>query len=435
MSRELLWVVTKSPAPEVDGSRVATIQLIEALSAYGFEVDLAILAASDEKVDFEKVRERLLLRDIYVLRRPGSFFSSAGKDRMRLLLLSLLNPLKPVTVLPFVSAGVCRGLRAITEGRVELLGGQEVSLRAANPPKWDSIILEGVHAGAPFLFQKNLRRFLAKIPSIYRAQNFEAALWKTKRKRTRSWFKKLLLWWQEKQMLVVEKELVSSVDAVAAVSETDGAAFLSQMGAAKVGVVPVGLLFEEPLPAPRDSVLRLLFLGKLDWYPNADGLQWFLREVWPKVRSERRDIELIVAGSGDSSKVDKMVRSEGVHFRGRVSEVEGVYRESDLTIAPVFFGSGMRVKAVEAASFGRATLSTALGLEGTNPLAEKTCWIEESSEDWVKAILAMTKEEAALRGQAAFDHLQSDFSQNAAAATFIRLLRELPLKKNKEEEH
>lgn len=47
-------------------------------------------------------------------------------------------------------------------------------------------------------------------------------------------------------------------------------------------LIPVGLEFKEVTNINcinRSEKTKLLFLGKMDWAPNKDGLKWFLEEV------------------------------------------------------------------------------------------------------------------------------------------------------------
>ena len=76
---------------------------------------------------------------------------------------------------------------------------------------------------------------------------------------------------------------------------------------------------EQKLNQIFESELKLLFLGRLDWGPNKDGLIWFLDNVWSKVESYNH--KLVIAGSGNSEWLEAYEDYDNIEFLGFTLEL------------------------------------------------------------------------------------------------------------------
>jgi glycosyltransferase involved in cell wall biosynthesis len=145
-----------------------------------------------------------------------------------------------------------------------------------------------------------------------------------------------------------------------AVSELD--AELMRAGGARVEVCPNGTDAVDPLPFARrrpGEPLQMLFVGSVDYGPNYTGIRWFLDEVLPRLR-EQAPVALDVVGASRRP----LPAIEGVAYHGQVPSVTPYYERAHVAIVPVPFGSGTRLKVVEAMALGRPVVSTRVGAEG-----------------------------------------------------------------------
>jgi len=97
-----------------------------------------------------------------------------------------------------------------------------------------------------------------------------------------------------------------------------------------------------------DEKLRLIFVGSLDWFPNTEGITWFVKEVLPFVKSK---IELHVVGRRPIKEVNNL-SSENIFIYSNVLSIEEHILASDIFLAPLFSGSGINIKILEALSYG-----------------------------------------------------------------------------------
>jgi glycosyltransferase involved in cell wall biosynthesis len=173
------------------------------------------------------------------------------------------------------------------------------------------------------------------------------------------------------------------------------------------------------------SRANLLFLGKMDWPPNRDGLKWFLDEVWPEARAARADLGLTIAGAGQADWLKPYLAHPGVTFLGRVPALDPVYREAAACLVPIFYGSGTRVKAIEAGTYARACLGTALGVEGIGYSEGESYLRAESREDWLRQLRELDLPRARAVGQAARARVIEGFDPARVAGRLLARLREI----------
>jgi glycosyltransferase involved in cell wall biosynthesis len=133
-------------------------------------------------------------------------------------------------------------------------------------------------------------------------------------------------------------------------------------GGARVAVCANGADPVDPLATPRrkrTEPLRLLFVGAVNYRPNQLGLEWFISQVLPRVR-ERVPVSVDVVGAPPR----KLAGADAVVMHGRVPSVQPFYERAHAVIVPVLFGSGTRLKVIEAMAYRRPVVATSAGAEG-----------------------------------------------------------------------
>jgi glycosyltransferase involved in cell wall biosynthesis len=110
----------------------------------------------------------------------------------------------------------------------------------------------------------------------------------------------------------------------------------------------------------------LIFVGNLSYQPNHDGLLWFLGDVWPGLRDVVPGVSLMVAGSNPDQQLRRLCQQDGVELIVNPQDLMPLYRLADAAIVPLRFGSGSRIKILEAGAHGVPVISTFAGAEGLN---------------------------------------------------------------------
>jgi glycosyltransferase involved in cell wall biosynthesis len=152
-------------------------------------------------------------------------------------------------------------------------------------------------------------------------------------------------------------------DGVAVTSERDASILSSLEPRTRVSVVPNGVDIDLFRPATRlPDADSLLFFGAMNYYPNHDGLTYFVEQIFPLILAKRPNTKLWVVGPAPPSV--KQLRSANIEVTDFVDAVEPYIDAATAVIVPLRLGGGTRLKIVEAMSKAKAIVSTRVGAEG-----------------------------------------------------------------------
>lgn len=207
----------------------------------------------------------------------------------------------------------------------------------------------------------------------------------------RRWLGALSLW-------LYELRALRRCDLVLTLSAEDAAALRGWLPRLPIAYVPSGIgLQDRPIcfdPRAEDEVL---FVGNYLHPPNVEGALWLAREVWPLVRRLRPSARLTLAGRAPSAAIQALGTAD-VRVPGTVDDLQPLYARASLVTAPIFWGSGVRIKILEALACGLPLVTTALAAEGINLRQGESALFAEQPREFAAAIVRLL-DDAALRGR------------------------------------
>lgn len=156
-----------------------------------------------------------------------------------------------------------------------------------------------------------------------------------------------------------------------------------------------------------------LFLGS-DFYANQHGLSWFIESVVPHI-----NIDVKVAGSICNSLKDKYKEIKGVTFLGYVEDVTSLYNSAEFIVSPIFLGSGMKTKTVEALAFGKSIIGTDEAFIGIKADYSKIGAKCNTADDFINAINSYSGTKFNLYSYEYFKNNLSDESIKSKFESFI----------------
>ena len=185
-----------------------------------------------------------------------------------------------------------------------------------------------------------------------------------------------------------EKAAAAWADRVLTVSSRDRDLLAPLASGTEITIVPNGVDTDAFQPSDRPEQERLdeiVFVGKLDYGPNVDGLLWFVRDIWPVVLRNRPTARLHIVGRDPGAAVLALDGKTGIRVVGEVADTLPHLESAAIAIVPLRRGGGTRLKILEALAAGRAVVSTALGAEGLE-LPPDTIDIADGAEQFARAI-------------------------------------------------
>lgn len=108
----------------------------------------------------------------------------------------------------------------------------------------------------------------------------------------------------------------------------------------------------------------LVFLGKMDYFPNEDAAAYFATEILPMIREEYPGVEFLVVGSNPSDRVRALDDEPKVTVTGFVEDPRDYLERADVVVTPMRHGAGLQNKVLEAMALARPVVTTSIAREG-----------------------------------------------------------------------
>jgi sugar transferase (PEP-CTERM/EpsH1 system associated) len=146
---------------------------------------------------------------------------------------------------------------------------------------------------------------------------------------------------------------------------------------ANIQVVSNGVELERLRPlTPPTANPSVVFCGVMDYAPNDEGMQWFVRAVWPRVRERRPDATLSIVGNRPTAVLRGLCESDAsIAVTGRVADVREWLWNSAVAIAPLHVARGVQNKALEAIAAGLPIVITEAVAGGLPPEAAAASFV------------------------------------------------------------
>ncbi len=206
-------------------------------------------------------------------------------------------------------------------------------------------------------------------------------------------FKRLFLGRETGRLKAFETAVCRQFDHVVWVTEEDRAAVCDLLTdddppLAPSTIIPICLDPEDSRwVEPASPTHRVTFIGGLHWPPNAAGITWFAREVWPRIAAERPDAVLTVIGKNPPAELVRLAAGDPhIEVTGYVADPTLYLAETGVFIVPLHAGGGMRVKVIEAWAWGLPIVSTTIGAEGIHYREGVDLLIADRPEDFAVAV-------------------------------------------------
>ena len=169
---------------------------------------------------------------------------------------------------------------------------------------------------------------------------------------------------------------------------------------------------------------NILYMGNLSWDANMTGLEWFVKDVFPIIRCQVPDAKLTIVGSGPASNPFKGI--DGITYLGYVKDIDKVYENEAVFIVPLFEGSGIRIKILDAFNNMIPVVSTTIGCGTISANNGEEILIADRSKEFAERVVELLidhkKNEMIARN--AKDFLNREFSEEAIQCKFAKDLIE-----------
>lgn len=365
----ILQVCNKIPYPLKDGGAIAIHHLSKGFINAGNSVDLLVMNTSRHRTDRETVR---------------TYYDKMGAGIVELVdinteirfikaVINLLFSRLPYNASRFIS-------KSFGEKLEDLLSGND----------YDLVQFEGLYL-MPYM---RIVRKYSDARIAFRAHNVEHEIWHESSLGMTGLLKKIYLRILARRIEKFEYHYINSYDYLIPISDRDALKFKMMGNTKPCFVCPFGFDFDTmPVNQVPPKERNLFYIGSLDWLPNQEGLVWFIKNVWKEIMAVHPGLKFYVAGRNAPGWLASLSRQYNVEFLGEVADAFSFMSDKALMVVPLFSGSGMRVKIVEAMAAGKVVISTAKGAEGIGLKDGNDIIIADDTEAFISAVGKMQSDE------------------------------------------
>ena len=129
---------------------------------------------------------------------------------------------------------------------------------------------------------------------------------------------------------------------------------------------------------------RLVFVGALDYRANADGVEWFVKNVLPEVRKRFPACEFDVVGSRPGPGLKQLAETTpGMNLIGTVPDVRPYLKRAAAAVIPLQVARGLQNKVLEACSMSRPVIASEGAAEGIHCRTSEDLLVCGTPENWI----------------------------------------------------
>jgi glycosyltransferase involved in cell wall biosynthesis len=282
----------------------------------------------------------------------------------------------PLPVLGYTSREMVRALARLDSGQ-----------------GYDLVHLDSIHM---FRYVAALEGILGKAPRVtYDWHNIESEAMRRFAESTSSTARRIYANVTARKLAALEREILEGAFGHVVCSEREGIQLQAIAPRARIAVVENGVdcgYFSERSTTDRR---RIVYVGKMDYYPNVEAVVQFAHNTWPMVRDQMKGVTLTIVGASPTVAVEALAQIRGIEVTGTVPDVRPYYREALASVVPLRTGGGTRLKILEAMAAGVPVVSSALGAEGLTVSPGRDILIADpdDAQGWVARLMELQLEE------------------------------------------
>lgn len=208
------------------------------------------------------------------------------------------------------------------------------------------------------------------------------------------WWYDRIFWKREKKLIKhFEATILNQFDHFTVISERDAAA-LNFHSSSRVTIVRNGIdvdYFQAYPKSKRKPQYDMSFIGNLDYKPNREGVRYLIKEILPLFRKNNLKIKILIGGKG----AEKVKRIYGevaeISFHGWYDDIRDAYYSSRIFVVPLFLGSGMQNKVLEALACELPVICTSHVINGM-PMLQGNVKIANQPDEFLEHYLNLSRE-------------------------------------------
>jgi glycosyltransferase involved in cell wall biosynthesis len=240
---------------------------------------------------------------------------------------------------------------------------------------------------------------LPAVPLAVTHHSVESDLLRSRARRIRSRFLAEYLRLQARRIAKVEQQLCPRLPLNVMMSDTDADKLRSLAPGSRTVCMPNGVDTTYFTPDPTSAEIgRVVFVGPTYMYPNRDAIDWFLSEIWGRVRQRVPEATLHLIGKDTTADRDRYQEVSGVECHGYVPDLRDELARASCSIVPIRIGGGTRLKILDSWAAGLPVVSTSVGCEGLAARDGENMLVRDDPHAFADGVIRILTDAALRRG-------------------------------------
>jgi len=359
---KILQLCNKSPLPPKEGGSIAMYHLAQALISAGHEIDVLTVTTPKYAPDNKIIKQ-------FEDKNYTFDFQYIDTD---------------IKVSGALRSLFCGESYHVARFRNE--ASMKKLVHKLNEKKYDVVLFETLYMSS---YLETVRQH-SDAKCVLRSHNIEHQIWQGVSEKEKNILKRTYLKYLTKKLKQFELKMIPLFDAIACISEAEMLYYRIISANCNAGIVPFGI--SEPETREINSEAQGFYhLGSMDWMPNVEGVEWFLKYVVPILEKKAPEIRIDIAGRNMPERFLNF-KSPVVNIIGEVDDALIFAAKHATLVVPLFSGSGIRIKIIEAMSLGKAVISTSIGAEGILAENGKHIFIADDPQSFARYMMKLDSE-------------------------------------------
>jgi len=365
MRKKILWVSHFLPFPPKGGAQMRSFNLIKQLSQY-HDVSIFCLVHEDVVINyFDSL-------DSAIIASRGEF------DKF--CVDSLFVPIKRNSSkkLAYIKSLFSGKSYSVSRLNIKFVG--EKLKEFIEGKSFDSVHLDTVSLSL-------LSNIFDEQKIVLNHHNIESVMMYRRAQEKNNLLMKFVCYLDAWKIKNLERKACSVISTHIVCSDLDADRLADLFPGVTTTTIPNGIDCSTVIEKRNSDRKSLLFIGGLDWYPNADAINFLLTQVWPKVNERNPLLCLDIIGKNPSSGIKELAgKYSNVRLHGFVNDIAPYYESAWLYICPIKDGGGTKLKVLDAMANGVPLIAHPVAMEGIDAIPGEHYYQASTALDFVNTI-------------------------------------------------
>jgi len=201
-------------------------------------------------------------------------------------------------------------------------------------------------------------------------------------------------WIEAKKLRRFEEKLAGEFDLCTATTQGELEEVQKLNPNVPSAVIPNGvdLSYFYPRPGNPGKSAVLVFLGRMDYFPNIDGTLYFARSIFPLIRQSIPDVEFRIVGSNPSRAIRSLAKIPGISVTGHVPDVRPYLMDAAVAVAPLRIARGTQNKILQFLAMGVPVVATPEAAKGVGAQPGQHFLVAEGPEAFARQVVRLLED-------------------------------------------